>query len=53
MGIIDRPEYMHIALNDLNIDQPYVICPGSHRYPADEKISVWPPKQLKDLSKQF
>ena len=44
---------MHIVLNDLKIDQLFVIYPGPYRYPADEKISVWPLKQLKDLSKQF
>jgi hypothetical protein len=44
---------MHIALNDLKIEQLFVIYPGPHRFPADEKIMVWPVHQMQDLFKHF
>lgn len=44
---------MHIALNDLKIEQLFVIDPGPHRFPADEKIMVWPVHQMQDLFKHF
>lgn len=33
---------MRIALSDLALDHLWVIYPGQHRYPVDERISVWP-----------
>ena len=33
---------MQIALDDLRLDQLWVIYPGSHRYPVDERITVLP-----------
>ena len=44
---------MHIALNDMKVEQLFVIYPGPHRYPAADKIMVWPIHQVQDLLKHF
>jgi hypothetical protein len=33
---------MRVALNDLKLDHLWVIYPGQHRYPVDDKITVLP-----------
>ncbi|MGB6012298.1 MAG: hypothetical protein WBI57_13625 [Desulfobacterales bacterium] len=33
---------MRVALNDLKLDHLWVIYPGRHRYPVDDKITVLP-----------
>jgi predicted AAA+ superfamily ATPase len=33
---------MRVALNDLKLDHLWVIYPGRHRYPVDDKITVMP-----------
>jgi len=33
---------MRVALNDLKLDHLWVIYPGRHRYPVDDKIKVMP-----------
>lgn len=40
---------MRIALKDLQLDHLWVIYPGKHEYPVDEKISVWPISKINDL----
>ena len=32
---------MRVAARDLALDHLWVIYPGAHNYPVDEKISVW------------
>ena len=44
---------MRIALNDLNLNHLWIIYPGQHHYPADEKISVWPVHQLPEFATQL
>lgn len=44
---------MHIALNDLRLEHLWIICPGPHRYPVDEKISVWPFHEIAELTTQL
>jgi predicted AAA+ superfamily ATPase len=44
---------MRIALNDLNLEHLWIIYPGQHRYPVDKKISVWPLRQLPELTGQM
>lgn len=40
---------MRIALSDLSLDHLWVIYPGQHAYPVDEKISVWPLREVSRL----
>jgi uncharacterized protein len=44
---------MHIALNDLNLEQLWIICPGPHHYPVEKKISVWPIRKIAELATQL
>lgn len=44
---------MRIALKDLNLDHLWIIYPGQHLYPADEKITVLPLQELSDFAVQF
>ena len=41
---------MRIAQNDLDLEHLWIIYPGNHRYPVDDKISVWPILQLPELA---
>jgi len=40
---------MRTAIEDLALDNLWVIYPGQHRYPVDEKISVWPIRDVAAL----
>jgi uncharacterized protein len=40
---------MRRAQEDLNLDHLWIIYPGSERYPIEERISVWPMKDLTGL----
>jgi predicted AAA+ superfamily ATPase len=40
---------MRIALNDLKLDHLWVIYPGQHTYPVDEKITVMPISEIFNL----
>jgi len=40
---------MRTALTDLNLEHLWVIYPGQHAYPVDERISVWPLKEMIQL----
>ena len=40
---------MRIALNDLQLDHLWVIYPGQHTYPVDEKITVMPISEIFNL----
>jgi hypothetical protein len=40
---------MKIALNDLQLDHLWVIYPGQHTYPVDEKITVMPISEIFNL----
>lgn len=44
---------MRIALKDLGLQHLYVIYPGQHSYPAEEKITVWPLQHLPGLAPQL
>lgn len=39
---------MRTALSDLGLEHLWVLYPGQHAYPVDERISVWP---LKDVTR--
>ena len=41
---------MRIALDDLKLDRLWIIYPGEHQYPVDEKLEVWPLQQIPDLA---
>ncbi len=41
---------MRIALDDLQLDRLWIIYPGEHQYPVDEKLRVWPLQQIPDLA---
>jgi len=40
---------MRTALSDLGLEHLWVISPGQHAYPVDERISVWPLKEITRL----
>ena len=40
---------MRIALDNLNLDKMWIIYPGKHVYPVDDKISVCPLDHISDL----
>ncbi|MBU1661145.1 MAG: ATP-binding protein [Chloroflexi bacterium] len=40
---------MRTALSDLALEHLWVIYPGQHIYPVDERISVWPSKEITRL----
>ncbi len=44
---------MHTALATLNIDHLWIVHPGKHSYPVEEKISVWPLRELESLPNQL
>jgi predicted AAA+ superfamily ATPase len=44
---------MRFALNDLSLQHLWIIYPGQHQYPVEEKISVWPVHQLPELAAQL
>ena len=44
---------MHIAAQDLALRHLWVIYPGQHSCPVDEKISVWPLQLISELPSQF
>lgn len=37
---------MRVAIDDLQLDQLWIIYPGKHRYPVDEKVKIWPLQQI-------
>lgn len=41
---------MRIALDDLKLDRLWIIYPGEHQYPVDEKLEVWPLQQIPNLA---
>ena len=41
------------AQKDLGLDHLWIIYPGQHPYPIDQKISVWPLRQAVDLPNQL
>jgi predicted AAA+ superfamily ATPase len=40
---------MRIALDNLNLDKMWIIYPGKHVYPVDDKILVYPLDHISDL----
>ena len=44
---------MRMTLETLHLDHLWIINPGSHHYPVDEKLSVWPLSRLADLPEQL
>jgi len=40
---------MRTALSDLGLEHLWVLYPGQHSYPVDERISVWPLKEITRL----
>lgn len=42
---------MRIALQDLNLDQLWVIYPGKDRYPVHQKITVLPITQIDEIAR--
>lgn len=44
---------MRIALDDLHLDHLWIIHPGAHRYPIDDKLSAWPLIRIPDLAAEL
>jgi hypothetical protein len=44
---------MRVAINDLGLEHLWVIHPGSRRYPADERITMWPAAALSELGDEL
>ncbi len=40
---------MRVALENLSLDHLWIIYPGQHTYPVDEKITVWPLGDIANL----
>ncbi|MBN1316105.1 MAG: ATP-binding protein [Anaerolineales bacterium] len=40
---------MRTALSDLELDYLWIIYPGQHAYPVDDKIGVWPLRKVAQL----
>ncbi|MEI2783018.1 MAG: ATP-binding protein [Candidatus Competibacter sp.] len=43
----------HTAVDSLNLDHLWVVYPGQQAYSVDDKITVWPLKELAGLSDQM
>jgi hypothetical protein len=41
---------MRIAIDDLNLEQLWIVYPGEHAYAIDDKISVMPLSKLGELN---
>ena len=44
---------MRMTLETLHLDHLWIITPGLHHYPVDEKIWVWPLSSLAELPEQI
>ena len=44
---------MRVAMTDLRLDHLFVIYPGDQRYPADERITMWPLRDVAALPQQL
>jgi predicted AAA+ superfamily ATPase len=44
---------MRFSLTTLGLEHLWVIYPGSHQYPVDEKITIWPVDRIPQLAQQF
>ena len=44
---------MQVAVKDLALRHLWIVYPGQHRYPVDERISAWPLRHLADLRSEF
>ncbi len=44
---------MRIALEDLSLDHLWVIYPGKHSYPADDRITVWPLHKVPEMTEAW
>lgn len=44
---------MHIAVNDLDLDHLWVVHPGPHSYPVDERISTVALREVRSLPDQL
>jgi hypothetical protein len=40
---------MRTALDDLSLDHLWIVYPGRHRYPVDERITMWPLEAIGEL----
>ncbi|HOW61914.1 MAG TPA: ATP-binding protein [Candidatus Contendobacter sp.] len=43
----------HIALSDLGLEHLWIIYPGPHRYPAHDRITMWPVGELVELAREL
>ena len=43
----------HTAVDSLNLDRLWIVYPGQQAYPVDDKIMVWPLKELTRLPDQM
>jgi predicted AAA+ superfamily ATPase len=41
---------MRIAVEDLGLEHIWVIYPGRHSYPVDDRITVWPLHKLSEMT---
>jgi hypothetical protein len=44
---------MRVAIQDLGLEHLWVIHPGSRRYPADERITMWPAAAMSELGHEL
>ena len=44
---------MHAGMETLRLSHVSVIYPGKHKYPVDEKVTVWPLRDISSLPDQI
>jgi hypothetical protein len=44
---------MRIALKDLGLHHLWVVYPGDAAYPADERVTMWPMRDVARLAEQL
>ena len=44
---------MRIALHDLQLEHLWVLCPAPCGYPVDDRITVWPLREISTFGEQF
>lgn len=47
------PRSMRTAITDLGLDRLWILHPGEHAYPIDDRIEAWPLARVDELGQRF